>query len=86
VIERYEGNSVGHIVLTQPGYKAEMPYADGKTVKQVPTMFAVESTGGGVGLIDKWCHIVSAKDGIFTVKRTSHPTAPPLRFRVYRVL
>jgi hypothetical protein len=85
IIEQIEGNSFGHIVITQPPMQWETSYKEGTKVRQVETMFAVESTGG-VGLCEHGAQFVSVtKDGIFTVKRFSHPTAPPLRFRVYRV-
>jgi hypothetical protein len=85
IIEQFEGNSFGHIVITQPPLKFDTAYRDGKKVRQVPTMWAVESTGGaGLG---EWCaQFVGAEDGIFTVRRMSHPNQPPSRFRVYRVL
>jgi hypothetical protein len=86
IIERYEGDSFAHIVITQPPMQWETSYTEGKTVRQVPTLMAVESTGGGVGLCERAALFLSVtKDGIFTVKRLSHPNAPPLRFRVYRV-
>lgn len=86
VIEQIEGNSFGHIFVTQPNYKWESAYKEGKTERLVPTMFALESTGGGVGLINSAIQIVNVKQGIFTIKRFSHPMAPALRFRAYRVI
>ena len=85
VIERFEGRSVGHVVITQPPTKWDSAYREGKTVRQVPTMWAVESTGG-VGLGEHSAQFLSGKDGIFTVQRMSHPEQGPSRFRVYRVL
>jgi hypothetical protein len=85
IIEQFEGNSVGHIVITQPPTKWETAYKEGKAVRQVLTMWAVESTGG-VGLGEHGAQFVSAKDGIFTVKRFSHPNQGTSRFRVFRVL
>ena len=86
VIDQYEGNSFGHIVITQPPMKWETPYWEGKKVRQVPTFMAVESTGG-VGLCERGAQFLGVDDnGIFTVKRFSHRHDAPLRFRVYRVL
>lgn len=86
IIEQIEGNSFGHIVVTQPPMKWETSYKEGTTTRQVPTMMAVESTGGGVGLCERGAQFISVTaDGIFTVKRFSHPNDPPARFRVYRV-
>jgi hypothetical protein len=86
IIEQFEGGSFGHIVITQPPMKSDMPYKDGTRVRQVPTMWAVESTGGkGLG---EWCvqFLSATKDGVFRVKRFSHPYDEPLDFRVFRVL
>ena len=86
VIERVEGNAFAHIIITQPGIMSEWAYTDGDKVRQVPTMCAVESTGGA-GLVAKPCKIVSVTpDGIFSIKRLSHPFDEPLGFRAYRVL
>jgi hypothetical protein len=85
VIPQFEGSSFGHILITQPGLKWESVYLDDKKGNKVWTMFAVESTGG-VGLVYAACQFVSVTaDGIFTVKRLSHPHAAPLRFRAFRV-
>jgi hypothetical protein len=86
IIEQFEGGSFGHIVITQPPFMSKMPFKDGSAVRQVPTMWAVESTGGkGLG---EWCvqFLNATKDGVFTVKRWSHRDEGPLKFRVYRVL
>jgi hypothetical protein len=92
VIARFGPNgSVGHIFITLPGYRAEAIYPfDGKFPYEkrakVPTLQAAESTGG-VGLTLNKCQIVSATpDGVFMVKRYSHPMMPPLPFRAFRVL
>ena len=80
VIPRYEGNAIGHVFITQPGIKWETDYLVGKgKTKTVWTMFAAESTGG-VGLAFNTCQFVSvSKDGIFQVKRFSHPHADLIR-------
>jgi hypothetical protein len=86
VINQYADGSFGHILITVPGLKYESVYADDKKGKKVWTMWATESTGG-VGLITAACQILDVSaDGIFTVKRFSHPLMAGLRFRVFRVL
>ncbi|HEY1380698.1 MAG TPA: hypothetical protein VGF55_28105 [Gemmataceae bacterium] len=92
VIARFGPNgSVGHIFITLPGYKSEAVYPfDGKFPYEkrakVPTLWAAESTGG-IGLTLNKCQIVSGTaDGVFMVKRYSHPLMAPLPFRAFRVL
>jgi hypothetical protein len=85
VIPQYEGSAIGHVFITQPGLKWESVYTDAKGKdKKVWTMYAAESTGG-VGLAFEKCQFVSvSKDGIFQVKRFSHPLDAPLPFRASR--
>src|SRR5262249_2128642 len=59
VIERVEGNSFAHIFITKADIKWDSSYREGCKVRDVPTMLAIESTGG-VGLIAEECQIVSA--------------------------
>jgi hypothetical protein len=85
VIPQFEGSTVGHIFITNPLLKWESLYTGGnRPARTVPTMWAVESTGG-IGLIIATCQFVDvSSDGIFTVKRNSHPNDPPLPFRAAR--
>jgi hypothetical protein len=86
VIDQYEGGSFGHIVITQPPMVWETTYREGTKARQVPTIMAVESTGG-VGLCEHGAQFLGVDNtGVFTVRRFSHMHSPPLRFRVYRVL
>ena len=85
VIDQFEGNSFGHIVITQPPMKWETSYKDGKTIRQVPTIMAVESTGG-VGLCEHIAVFERQGRDLHRPKRMSHPEQGPSRFRVYRVL
>jgi hypothetical protein len=85
IIEQYEGGSFGHIGVTWPGAKWESPYREGKTSRPVPTFWAVESTGG-VGLGTHSAQFVFGKEGIFHVKRFSHPEEGTSRFQVFRIL
>lgn len=86
VIPQIEGNMFGHILVTHPGLGWHAAYPDDKKVGKAWTLYGVESTGGGVGLVSAKCQFVSVTpDGIFTVKRHSHPLAPPSRFRVFRL-
>jgi hypothetical protein len=86
VIPQVENGTFGHILITQPGQKWESDYLDDKKGSKVWTMYSVESTGG-VGLVTAACQLVGVTaDGIFTVKRRSHPLMAPLRFRAFRVL
>lgn len=87
VIDQYSGGSFGHIMITQPGMAYDTVHINkDKSIKMVPTLVTTESTGG-VGLVSSACQFLDAtKDGIFTVKRGSHPHMPPLRFRAFRVL
>jgi hypothetical protein len=79
------GLPAGHIFITDPGLQWESDYVEaGKKAKKVLTMLATESTGG-VGLIVAPCQFVDQSDGVFTVKRLSHPGMAPLKFRAYRV-
>jgi hypothetical protein len=86
VIPQIEGGMFGHILVTHPGLGWNAAYPDDKKVGKAWTLYGVESTGGGVGLVSAKCQFVSVThDGIFTVKRHSHPLAPPSRFRVFRL-
>jgi hypothetical protein len=86
VIPQTEGDMFGHIVVTQPGLGWKADYPDDKKVGKAWTLYGVESTGGGVGLISAKCQFVNVTpDGIFSVKRHSHPHAPPSRFRAFRL-
>jgi len=81
-IARFGSKGVGHILVTEPGIK--VPTFFGK--KLVFALRAVEATGGGVGLITANCDVIDvAPDGVFRVKRWSHPAMGPLPFRIYRV-
>jgi hypothetical protein len=81
IIDRFGSVGVGHLLVTEPGTKTITMYEK----KPVPALLGVESTGG-VGLIDRNCDLVSVtKDGVFTVKRWSHPEQGPSRFRMYRL-
>jgi hypothetical protein len=82
VIGRVESGTIGHVFITNPLEKRETDYTDdNRKTRKVWTMNAVESTGG-VGLVSAACQFVGvSKDGIFQVKRLSHPHDDPLPFR-----
>jgi hypothetical protein len=79
------GLPAGHIFVTNSNPQWPSDYIEGKSVSKVWTAMATESTGGGVGLITAPCQFVRDKDGIFTIKRQSHPHMAPLRFKAFRV-
>jgi hypothetical protein len=85
IIEQFEGGSIAHIVVIQSGIQYMSAYPEGKTTRDVLTMLAVESTGH-VGLTQARCQFVSVTpDGVFSVKRFSHPEEGAVQFRIYRI-
>jgi hypothetical protein len=79
------GMPAGHIFITNPGIGTDTEYiGNNKRATIAWAMLASESTAG-VGLVTKPCQFVSESNGIFSVKRQSHPEMPPDRFRAFRL-
>jgi hypothetical protein len=79
------GSPAGHIFITNIGVGIDTEYIGRNNRATIAwSMLATESTGG-VGLITSHCQFVSEDNGVFLVKRQSHPELPPYSFRAFRV-